>query len=45
MKNLQLWSEQYFSSVEKKNFINIFILSFKFPIALFKDILSLIGVK
>lgn len=45
MKNLQRWAEEYFSSVQKKNYTNILILSFKFPVALFKDILSLLGMK
>ena len=45
MKNLQRWTEEYFSSVQKKNYSNIFILSFKLPVALYKDILSLLGMK
>jgi hypothetical protein len=45
MKNTQRWMEEYTSSVQKKNFAKIFILSFQFPVVIIKDLLALVGLK
>ena len=45
MKNTQRWMEEYTSSLHKKNFAKIFILSFQFPVAIIKDIVALVGLK
>jgi hypothetical protein len=45
MKNTQKWFEEYTSSVQKKNFAKMLILSFQFPVVLIKDLLAIVGLK
>jgi hypothetical protein len=49
MKNTQRWIEAYVSNLTRGSMVgkivNSFTLAFQLPVVIFKDVLSMIGVK